>query len=121
MNLLVLVMQDFQDLELVGVTSIFKKSNMFNSITFYSPQNLNKVCGQFQIATIECETKIDLSQYDAIYVPGGKGATILRSNNIGIETIKHFFDFNKWVLAICDAPNAIDESNLLKDDYQYIS
>lgn len=121
MKLLVLVLPEFQDVELVVVTSILKSAQIFETIDFYSVQKLKFVAGQFNIANVEVKNEIVLENYDAIYVPGGKAATYLRSDRKSLKIISHFFENDKFVFAICDAPNAIYEKILAAQKHKYIS
>lgn len=121
MKLLALTMTKFQDLEMVALLSIFKASQKFKKIDFYSPENLESVTGQFDIANIKTITNFNVNDYDVLYIPGGYGATLLRQSQKGIECVKQFIDNNKWVIAICDAPNALADHNLIKEDQKYIS
>ncbi|QZX49276.1 DJ-1/PfpI family protein [Mycoplasma sp. E35C] len=121
MKLLVLTLKQFQDIELVSFTSIMKASKKFTQIDFYSPDNLSEVVGQFDIAHIKTINSFDVNDYDVIYIPGGMGAKHLRTNQKGLDCVKQFVDNNKWVIAICDAPNALSENNILNKNDSYIS
>lgn len=121
MKLLALTMSKFQDLEMVALLSIFKTSQKFERIDFYSPEDLEMVTGQFDIANIKTIKSFNVNDYDALYIPGGYGATLLRQSQKGIECVKQFINNDKWVIAICDAPNALADHNLIKEDRKYIS
>ncbi|MDC4163623.1 DJ-1/PfpI family protein [Mycoplasma sp. T363T] len=121
MKLLVLTLKEFQDIELVSFASILTASNKFSKIDYYSPDNQDSVVGQFNVAHIKTIKSFNVNDYDAIYVPGGVGAIHLRSNQKGLECVKEFVQNNKLVIAICDAPNALSENNILNKDDKYIS
>jgi len=40
-------------------------------------------------------------QYDALYIPGGRAAEFLRGHEGCLAVVKHFFDTNKPLAAIC--------------------
>ncbi|WP_036430231.1 DJ-1/PfpI family protein [Mycoplasmopsis felis] len=116
MNLLVVLEDNYNDIELVTPLSIWKKSNCFNKITFYHP-NLKQIQGQFGYSLINTiENNIDINEYDLMFIPGGKAANTLRNNQISKDLISKFFSLNKDILAICDAPNTLREFNVINDE-----
>lgn len=121
MKLLALTLPKFQDLEMVALLSIFKASKKFSKIDFYSPEGKKSVTGQFDIANINTLTSYNVDDYDVIYIPGGQGATLLRNSLEGKKCLEEFIKKNKWVIAICDAPNALEDLGLIKDNQKYIS
>lgn len=115
MNLLVIVDNNFQDVELTTVVSILKRSQQFNKIAFYNPCS-RKATGQFEIVKFNnLETSVNLKDYQAVFVPGGKACFSFKDNKEIIKKVRHFFDKDKWVFAICDAPNALRYNNLIKE------
>ncbi len=57
---------------------------------------------------------IDTSDYDLLIIPGGKAPEALRKDKEVIDTVKHFFDNNKAVSAICHGPQILITAGLLK-------
>ncbi|QNM93663.1 DJ-1/PfpI family protein [Mycoplasma sp. Pen4] len=115
MKLLVLLENTFNDIELTTTLSIFKASNKFDEITFYSSY-ANKSVGQFNITTVDSIiNEVNVNDYDAIFIPGGSGCQTLRTNKDNLNTIKQFIDAQKRVFAICDAPNVLAETKILPD------
>ncbi|VEU66266.1 monophosphate biosynthesis [Mesomycoplasma conjunctivae] len=115
-KLLVILMDDFQDIELVTFIALVQKANIFQQIDYFNPESKN-VFGQFGLAQIRTKNKVNLQDYNSIFIPGGKGARRLRNDVISLEIIKHFFEKAKNVFAICDAPNALFENNILKQAF----
>lgn len=113
-KLLVILLDNFQDIELTTFLSIIKKAQIFNEINFYNPENKN-VSGQFGIVKIEAQNHWQSSDFNAIFVPGGKAVQLLRTNQKTLDLINEFFQDNKYVFAICDAPNALYEQNITKN------
>lgn len=120
MKALILTIQDFQDIELVTFSSVLKASGQFEC-DFYSCQKQTEVIGQYKIATIKTIINYDVNDYDLLYVPGGVGALHLRKLEAGIACVRDFLEHDKYVVAICDAPNAIAESNILKQHHRFVS
>lgn len=120
MNLLVILHPGFNDTELVTTINVLKRSGQFDKITFYN-SNLKVATGQANFFEINLVNKINLEDYDAIFVPGGSGAKLFRKDPEAIKTAKWFMANNKFVFAICDAPNALYESGIIPADYKYSS
>jgi protease I len=53
-------------------------------------------------------------EYDALVIPGGRGAEYLRLNPRTLEIVRHFFDTNKPVAAICHGPQILSAAGVLK-------
>ncbi|UUD36717.1 monophosphate biosynthesis [Mycoplasmopsis californica] len=114
MNLLVLVYDDFQDIELATVLGVLHRTKQID-VTYFNP-DYKDVLGVHKVVKLEVlKSKVNLNAYDGILIVGGKQAQTLRKDKRGQDTIKHFLDQNKYVFAICDAPNVIYESNLIPD------
>ena len=47
--------------------------------------------------------EIDPSEYDALVLPGGRAPEYLRNYDAVLDTVRHFFDEDKPVAAICHA------------------
>jgi protease I len=63
---------------------------------------------------------IDPAEYDALVVPGGRAPEYLRGYDEVLETVRHFFDENKPVAAICHGPQILAAAGVL-DDYEMTS
>nr|WP_307938658.1 DJ-1/PfpI family protein [Mycoplasmopsis bovis] len=80
MKLLVLVHNHFNDMELVSVLSVLKRSEKVEEIAYFNP-HYDKANGQHGIVDLNLVTKINVSDYDAVFVPGGAGAKELREDS----------------------------------------
>ena len=52
--------------------------------------------------------------YDALVIAGGRAPEYLRLNKNVIDIVKHFFDKNKPVAAICHGPQILSAAGVLK-------
>lgn len=52
--------------------------------------------------------------YGILILPGGKAPETIRKENAAIEIVKHFFQKNKPVFAICHGPQTLIMAGLLK-------
>lgn len=57
---------------------------------------------------------IKVSSYDALVIPGGRAPEYLRLNPAVIAMVKHFFDANKPVAAICHGAQLLAAAGVLK-------
>lgn len=57
---------------------------------------------------------VDAAAYDALVVPGGRSPEYLRLNPRVLEVVRHFFDTNKPVAAICHGPQLLAAAGVLK-------
>ncbi len=58
--------------------------------------------------------KIDFTAYDALVISGGRAPEYLRLNKRVLECVKHFFDKNKPVGAVCHAAQVLSAAGVLK-------
>jgi len=69
----------------------------------------------FEVNTTFAE--IDPADYDALVVPGGRAPEYLRTHDIVLDTVKHFFDADKPVAAVCHGPQILAAAGVL-DGYE---
>ncbi|WP_338822859.1 DJ-1/PfpI family protein [Mycoplasmopsis felifaucium] len=119
MNLLVLVHSEFNDMELVDVLSVLNRTKDVN-ITFYNPES-KEATGQHGIVSLKLVNKFKLNNFDAIFIPGGKGANFLRKDEKALNVIREFKENNKYIFAICDAPNVLYENDIITSENTYVS
>ncbi|WP_029513409.1 DJ-1/PfpI family protein [Mycoplasmopsis primatum] len=120
MKLLVLVHNNFNDMELVSVLSVFNKSGQFEEVEYHNP-SYSEANGQHGVVKMTLHKRIKFDDYDAIFIPGGAGAQELRNDKESIELIKKFKDAGKYIFAICDAPNVLFENGIIDNETVYSS
>ncbi|MBY7705502.1 DJ-1/PfpI family protein [Vibrio harveyi] len=94
MKLLIITLENFQDLELVGFLVTVKRAKIFNEISYFNLEKTS-VTGQFNIVKLTTNTTLNYQEYDAVYIPGGRAAQQLRKDKKTLEVIKYFLDNNK--------------------------
>jgi protease I len=57
---------------------------------------------------------IDPADYDALVVPGGRAPEYLRTYDSVLETVKHFFEEDKPVAALCHGPQILAAAGVLE-------
>ncbi|HTL30723.1 MAG TPA: DJ-1/PfpI family protein [Tepidisphaeraceae bacterium] len=58
--------------------------------------------------------EIDPTKYDALVLPGGRAPEYIRLNPRVLEIVRHFFEANKPVAAICHAIQILTAAGVLK-------
>lgn len=121
MNLLVLTLEGYQDIELVGFLGALNAGGQTIKITYWNPDGQQLVGGSNQIGQIKTTSQtLEASSFDAIFIPGGKACVGLRANTKALTLIEQFIKLDKYIFAICDAPNALVDAKLQLDK-KYVS
>ena len=58
--------------------------------------------------------EIEAESYDALVIPGGRGPEYLRLNDKVIEMVRHFFEANKPVAAVCHGAQMLAAARVLE-------
>ena len=61
--------------------------------------------------------EVEPSEYDALCVPGGRAPEYLRTYDEVLETVRHFFEADKPVAALCHGPQILAAADVL-DGYE---
>ncbi|WP_336022966.1 DJ-1/PfpI family protein [Halobellus salinisoli] len=61
--------------------------------------------------------EIDPADYDALVVPGGRAPEYLRTYDEVLDTVRHFFETDKPVAAVCHGPQILAAAGVL-DGYE---
>ncbi|MDS0221178.1 DJ-1/PfpI family protein [Haloarcula sp. S1AR25-5A] len=64
--------------------------------------------------------EVDPSDYDALCVPGGRAPEYLRTYDAVLDAVRHFFEEDKPVAALCHGPQILAAANVL-DGYEMTS
>ncbi|WP_051677984.1 DJ-1/PfpI family protein [Mycoplasmopsis opalescens] len=120
MNLLVLGFDNYNDIELSTTLSVLKVANIFEKITFFST-DAKAIKGQYGLTKFETTNQIDLESYHALFIPGGQGAKILLNDDKAQNIVKIFLAKDKYIFAICDAPNMLMHRSILPVECRYSS
>lgn len=114
MKILVILENNFNDIELTTTLSCIKRADSSAEIDYYHKE-LKEARGQYGIGYINhiINKPDNVDSYDAVFVPGGKGAQTLRENKDSLNVVQKFIQNQKYVFAICDAPNVLVEANVL--------
>lgn len=116
MNYLVLCVDNFEDVELIATVDVLSRAG--ESITCASLMGRKEIktkVGHGLIVNALIE-EVDLSNYDALIIPGGPGSfKIMPSLPVVNDIISFFAKNNKLVASICAAPHLVGKLGYLKD------
>ena len=105
---LILLADGFEQVEALAFMDVLHRARIETDLVSIS--SLNEVTSSSNVKII-ANYKIDeisYSNYEFIYLPGGKlGVDNLYKSNKVIEAIKYFVDNNKLVVSICAAPSIL--------------
>jgi protease I len=57
---------------------------------------------------------VKAEDYDALVIPGGRGPEYIRLNDKVLDIVRHFFDANKPVAALCHGPQVLVAAGVVK-------
>jgi protease I len=63
---------------------------------------------------------VDPNEYDVLLLPGGRAPEYLRTREVVLETVRHFFEEDKPVAAICHGPQILAAAGVT-DGYELTS
>jgi len=120
MNFACLLADGFEDIEALGTSALLRRAGF--TVDFFSVYNKDEVKGSYQtvVTNLKKMKNLSVTDYDGLFIPGGRAAFGLRENIEVKEIVKKFHDAGKWMLAICAAPTVFGMMGLL-DNKKYIS
>ena len=58
--------------------------------------------------------EVDAAQYDGLVIPGGRSPEYLRTDEDVLKAVRHFFEADKPVAAVCHGPQILAAAGVLK-------
>jgi len=114
MNVLVPLVEGFEDVEAISVIDLLRRAGI-NVVTAGSPSSMIKSAHNVTIMTDKRFDEINPDEFDAIILIGGDPGykNLGRSSSI-MKTVKDFNEKNKVIGAICAAPLLLAQMGLLE-------
>jgi len=115
-----LLADGFEDVEALGTSALLRRAGF--TVDFFSVHNKEVVEGSYHTAVtnLKMMKNLSASDYDGIFIPGGRAAYSLRENEEVKKQVNDFHEAKKWMTAICAAPTVFGMMGLL-DNKKYIS
>jgi len=109
---LLLLADGFEEIEAVTIVDVLRRGDV--AVTTAS-LGARRVTGSHRIA-LEADALLDaitVEDFDALVLPGGPGAKILREDGRAQTSIQRAFAAGKLVAAVCAAPTALEAAGVL--------
>lgn len=116
MQILVLLADGFEETEVVVPVDLWRRAGFNVTVASVSGESLVKGGHGINIASDVALGKLDPTDFDAVFLPGGVvGVQNLKASAAVENVICSLNDDNKWVLAICAAPLVLSKARILVD------
>lgn len=120
MKIACLLSEGFEDIEALGTIALLRRAQI--ECDLISVFNEKTVKGSYQTKVVadKMMNKVLVSDYDGLFIPGGRHATLLRETTSVKQLVKEFYDQKKWLMAICAGPSVFGVMGFL-DGVKYTS
>ncbi|WP_258443052.1 DJ-1 family glyoxalase III [Helicobacter sp. 16-1353] len=120
MNVLVPLMQGFEEIEFVSIVDTLRRAEINVVVAKDSAINEDSIKGAHNIS-IKADCKIadvNLKNIDGIVLPGGyEGMMNLKNSKEVLDILENLNKNNKLIAAICAAPIVLGAANILKNKF----
>ncbi|MDF9823973.1 4-methyl-5(b-hydroxyethyl)-thiazole monophosphate biosynthesis [Breznakia sp. PF5-3] len=116
MKILCILTNGFEEVEAIGTIALLRRSGL--EVDVYTIHG-TEATGKYQntISKLHNLQDLDFNHYNCLFLPGGPHYRELEDNEDVKQVIKHFFDKDKYVAAICAAPTILGRMGYLKNKY----
>ena len=114
-KMVMLIEQDFEDVEVTELLRVFRGVGI--QVTIVGNDLQATYIGKRKKANVKAKTtpdKINIRDYDAIYIPGGYAPDKMRLHESMIDLVKKFYDAKKLVTALCHGPQMLISAGVVK-------
>jgi 4-methyl-5(b-hydroxyethyl)-thiazole monophosphate biosynthesis len=120
MRFVCLLSDGFEDMEALATVDLLKRADI--EIDLVSIYNKKTVTGSYGTKIIPDKPmkKINSSDYDGLFIPGGGHSFVIRNETTVKNMVKEFYEQKKWLMAICAAPTVFGLMGIM-DNKKYIS
>jgi protease I len=110
-----LIEQDFEDIEVTEPLRIFREAGI--QVTVVGNNLQATYIGKKKEANIQADTtpdRINIQDFDVIYIPGGYAPDKMRLHQPMIDLVKKFADAGKLIATLCHGPQLLISAGLVK-------
>jgi len=116
MRVALILGENFEEIEAVTPIDILRRAEV--EVVTYGVGKRD-ITGSHRIPVradqvFEREDDIEVSEYDALLLPGGPGVNQLVENEAILALIRRFVQAGKWIYAVCAAPLLLDRAGVLQ-------
>ncbi|MGB9715714.1 MAG: type 1 glutamine amidotransferase domain-containing protein [Thermodesulfovibrionales bacterium] len=113
MKALIISADNFEDTELLTPLYRLKEEGVHVDIASIRKGKIKGKHG-YEVSVDLTLKEVNPDNYDLLILPGGKAPEVIRKEKDAIEIVRHFFQKNKPVSAICHGPQTLISAGLLK-------
>ncbi len=115
MNLCVLFSDGVEEIEFITPVDILRRCQQ--NVVLVSSKNNLSITGAHGISLLADTTisQINHENFDALIIPGGPSAFVMKDDTNVINLVQRFYQANKWISAICAAPIILHKTGILRD------
>jgi protease I len=113
-NVLMLLGPQYQDEEGKGPLDFLLREGASVDVVGLEKGPLKGLHGRAEIVVNKSLDEVDISEYDALVIPGGRGPRNLRTHPEAVQLVSDFFRTGKTVAAICHGPQMLAAAGLLE-------
>lgn len=113
MKALIISADNFEDSELLVPYYRFIEEGIAVDIASMKKDTLKGKHG-YEVKVDKTLQEVNPADYDVLILPGGKAPEAVRKEKAAIEIVKHFFQKNKPVSAICHGPQTLITADMIK-------
>lgn len=113
MKILIISADNFEDTELLVPYYRLQEEGIQVDIASLKKGSIKGKRG-YEVTVDRTLQEVDPREYEALILPGGKAPGILRTDTHALEIVRHFFQEDKPVSAICHGPQILISAGLLK-------
>lgn len=120
MKIACLLTDGFEDVEALATAALLRRVGI--TVDFCSVHNKKLVTGSYAtaVAVTKNMKKIDVKNYEGLFIPGGRAAYSIRTDEGVKKTVQAFYDAKKWMFAICAGPTVFGLMGIM-DGLNYTS
>ncbi|MEG0879309.1 MAG: DJ-1/PfpI family protein [Malacoplasma sp.] len=116
----VIVANELEDMEVIIPVDIWRRAGLIVEMVSIEKKNTIVLQNSLKIYCNDTLERINLDQFNAIYLPGGKNGIqkfkdVKNCEKLIKTLIKFANDKNKWIFSLCAAPTILGELNLLSN------
>lgn len=111
-RVLCLLADGFEDIEAVAVIDLLKRAGISVDLLGINKKVVESSSGISYLTTMSFSDVV-VSDYDMLFVPGGKGVSVLLDSEDVINLVNSFDSKKKYISAICAGPLVLNKANLL--------
>ena len=120
MRIACLLSNGFEDIEALGTIALLRRSGIeCELVNVFNKKSATGSFGTEVMTTLPLKA-VKVSDYDGLFIPGGRHAMVLRETSTVLELVETFHKQNKWLMAICAGPSVFGVLGIL-DNVHYTS